>query len=863
MSKGTIGLREFKFVGMFIMLFAALILFTGSASAAGFVNGIGVVPIKHSVTGKIESQVAVIKVEQIFTNTSAHKHNCTYSFPLPLDAGVTSFAYWVDGQKILGSVKAKASAAREYHSASMNGQTAALGSISKNSNSVTDKAYENLFTMNISNLEPNETRRVELVYSQVLPYSEGRVSFTYPLLNKHRNSSIHAHDISLDIEIVTSRNVKKVWSGINSIDVVQKSEKNFRLYYEGAFDFGVPELNIYYELFSKEMGFSCLSDKNHFMMTLAPQEDVAESQKLSKHVTFVIDTSGSMRGRKLESTKQAFAKFLNDLDKRDFFSIYTFSSYYKNYYEKPLNATPENRAKAVKYIDNLMARGGTNIYDTLHTVLSRRMIADVELVVFMTDGDPSAGTTCNMDVINSMVEKRINEKRMSVFGLGNNVRTEFLKSMADKGRGLFASVKDGADLKVELERFSSAIAVPLLSDIKVEITGKDINAFDIYPKDMPVLYKGAQMVIAGSKKGSGDIQVKFSAVHKNGKVKEFIYSANFEDHDKYGFIGGVWARKKVKSLLKEYDSFSSGRTGIYISKTKQLEKIKKEVIQVATKYNIATAFTSFSATGPIKPAMPVASKFKRNGFKTTKRTASRPVRTINSSNSSKLSNSLKSSTRGYTPDYKPSRRKITTSPIPFFPLFIPNFSKARRQSRVKSCVANMRTIEGAIEMYQMDHTGQLPDDLFQRLVSEKYLKKMPVCKSGGQYMIKEDKGIIEVVCSKHGTILSPHSSDYSHSKYVNEGPIKRVMLDGAYLFINFANQWIGIVSTLLLVLAPILYFFNINITLGIFFYYTLLPYIIPVQMTFSLIKWIFNRIVKTDSKKRIFKSSPMYSDMPA
>lgn len=98
---------------------------------------------------------------------------------------------------------------------------------------------------------------------------------------------------------------------------------------------------------------------------------------------------------------------------------------------------------------------------------------------------------------------------------------------------------------------------------------------------------------------------------------------------------------------------------------------------------------------------------------------------------------------------------------------IPNFSKARKQARLKACIANMRTLEGAIEMYDMDSTGSnVVTD--QEIVSAagafvgigtalqqgKYLKSPPICKSGGAYAIINAPNATEISCSKHGTVAN-------------------------------------------------------------------------------------------------------------
>lgn len=95
---------------------------------------------------------------------------------------------------------------------------------------------------------------------------------------------------------------------------------------------------------------------------------------------------------------------------------------------------------------------------------------------------------------------------------------------------------------------------------------------------------------------------------------------------------------------------------------------------------------------------------------------------------------------------------------------IPNFSKARRQARLKACISNMRTMEGAVEMYMMDNNANdvTVEDLVKTddsnpLLKDKYLKKWPECKSGGTYTILEGSfpEATEIKCDKHNTVNDP------------------------------------------------------------------------------------------------------------
>jgi prepilin-type N-terminal cleavage/methylation domain-containing protein len=69
---------------------------------------------------------------------------------------------------------------------------------------------------------------------------------------------------------------------------------------------------------------------------------------------------------------------------------------------------------------------------------------------------------------------------------------------------------------------------------------------------------------------------------------------------------------------------------------------------------------------------------------------------------------------------------------------VPNFVRARESSRAKSCVSNLKSINGAMEQWAMDNkkaSGQpvVTTDLYG---TDKYVKAEPVCPGGGEYIIE-------------------------------------------------------------------------------------------------------------------------------
>ena len=66
---------------------------------------------------------------------------------------------------------------------------------------------------------------------------------------------------------------------------------------------------------------------------------------------------------------------------------------------------------------------------------------------------------------------------------------------------------------------------------------------------------------------------------------------------------------------------------------------------------------------------------------------------------------------------------------------VPNFIKARETSRAKSCTANLKQIDAAKEQWAMDNRKTTGDAVAMAdlVGAANYIKKDPVCPSGGAY----------------------------------------------------------------------------------------------------------------------------------
>ena len=129
---------------------------------------------------------------------------------------------------------------------------------------------------------------------------------------------------------------------------------------------------------------------------------------MSKHVIFVLDTSGSMSGKKMQQTKNAMKTILTDLREKDSMTIIEFDDSINVWTDdngnKIFSASLDNKEKAIEYVEGLESDGGTNINDALMEALS--IIGEIKelksrkesqyMIIFLTDGQVTFILTYSM-----------------------------------------------------------------------------------------------------------------------------------------------------------------------------------------------------------------------------------------------------------------------------------------------------------------------------------------------------------------------------------------------------------------------------------------------------------------------------------
>lgn len=529
----------------------------------------------HHVEVSINNQIAITKVDQVFLNENRRDLEGIYIFPIPQGASISDFAMYVDGKRVTSEVLEKDKARSIYDDIVRRMRDPAL----------LEYMDRGAFKVSIYPIPAKGEKRVQLEYSEVLRYDSGLCKYTYPL-NTEKFSAKPIKSVTISIKVKSDKAIKNIYSPSHDMDISRKDDHNAKLGYEASNVKPDRDLVVYYTLSNKDFGMNLLTHKNgkedgFFVLLVAPKYDVEEKEIIEKDIIFVLDKSGSMRENdKIEQAKGALKFCINSLNKNDKFGIIIFSTDVDELDSSLLLATKENKEKAIKFVDDIEARGGTDIDSALKTALKKKANPDrPRIIVFLTDGLPTVGET-NENVIISNVKKiKSGSIRIFTFGVGYDVNTHLLDKIAEGNNGVSQYVEPSENIEVSVSNFYSKISEPVLSDLSLNMGV--VKASEIYPKNLPDLFKGSQLIVMGRYKSPAKTIIRITGKVKN-RQNEYIEEFNFPEKElDNSFIPRLWAQRKIGYLLDEIRSDGENK------------ELKDEIIHLSKKYGIITPYTSF------------------------------------------------------------------------------------------------------------------------------------------------------------------------------------------------------------------------------------------------------------------------------
>merc|ERR1711976_824897 len=387
---------------------------------------------------------------------------------------------------------------------------------------------------------------------------------------------------------------------------------------------------------------------------------------LKKHVIFVIDVSGSMSGRKLAQTKDAMTTMLTKMSENnlDNFNIILFDheiEVWKPAEEKSLSySIPNNNgdvSKAYDFVLDLEDGGSTNINAALLKAIEIakevKKLEEIDskteqLIIFLTDGEPTVGVTSSTSIKKNVREANANVQ-IPIYGLalGDGADFDLVEGLSDENNGFAERIYESGNSFEQLEDFYNKISDPKLKDVTFEylVNGDRIESEFLTSTSIDKVFGSAEYSITGTLPNYeeiNEIQVKINAQTDLGPFEDlFILTPCLRDHPRSfpdnedheiidigrcfpyipipqfewkqtpteKFMERLWAFKRINYLLndqaeciKGIDEFADNEE-LPETTTDSIEiqgidsesnedKCKEKAIRLALKYNFVTDVTS-------------------------------------------------------------------------------------------------------------------------------------------------------------------------------------------------------------------------------------------------------------------------------
>ncbi len=556
--------------------------------------------VSHKVAIAIEDQVAVTKVEQVFRNHTDRQLEATYVFPVPKGASVNKFTMSVNGKDVAGELL-EADKARQIYTDIVR-RTEDPGLLEYIGN--------NVFRLRVFPILPKSDQKVTLSFTAVAPKDGGVVEYVYPLKTDGKATRT-LEQFAIDATIKSQHPLLNVYSPTHAISLKRPSDREAQVQFEKSQGLLDKDFQLFYATGDQEVGFTTLlhrpisTEKGYFLMLISPRVQISPDKVLPRDMVFVLDTSGSMRGPKMDQAKRALKYCLGNLHAKDRFAVLNFATVVNRYRDSLVDAGSEQLEQAKKWVDALEPTGGTAINDAMNAALELRPKDGTRTftVVFFTDGQPTVGETNPDKILANVVARNTANTRVFTFGVGDDVNATMLDRMAEQSRAVSTYVRPAEDIEAKVSGLYSKISHPVLANLKLEVaatSGRGVTLEEIYPPQLPDLFHGGQLVVLGRYNQSGHAAVKLTGAI-GGETREFVYELNFADKttDDKAFVEHVWARRKVGYLLDQ------------VRANGEKKELVDEVTLLAKKYGIATPYTSYLIV-PDGP-MPVVRRAEERG----------------------------------------------------------------------------------------------------------------------------------------------------------------------------------------------------------------------------------------------------------
>ncbi|KAI6659080.1 Poly polymerase 4 [Oopsacas minuta] len=577
----------------------------GLQVVGGDTGGAGV-PLKSvHIRVKLMDLSSEVIVMQEYENEGLKAIEAKYVFPLDENACVCGFEAFINGKHIVGEVKEKEKAHREYREAIKEGHGAYL----------MDEEVPDVFTVSVGNLPPGANVLIKITYVAELMMEGDSVLFNLPgsvapwhtgtALDPLTQSEVgtvkirdqHAGKTSLQLKVEMPFDIQ----GINCTShrmKIKKTQTRAVLEMIKGENIGKDGFHLQIVLSHAHVPRMWVEEAEDgteaCMLTFYPEFEVEESPYAE--ILFLLDCSHSMQEDTAFSTaKKVLLLALYHLPNNSRFNIIKFGSGWEELFPYSQNQSKDTVKQASNWVQ--LARpnmGSTNLWKLFHAVeLLYRDSSSGSLIPNRSVFIISDGHVTQEHTVLNKIQNISRHSRVFTLGVGSALNKHLMNRMSRTGLGCSESFDTTAKSKWEgkVHRQINRAFQPALGGIEVEWKQFDDGVVKLEPPEWAPLqlgpvFHGNRLVVYGF--ASSCRQAILRATLGGKQLETSVYCSDLSVTK-----GITLGRLTAKAVIR--DSLEGHLEGDPIQDELKRRERKPKVIEMSKKYCIVTQYTSFVA----------------------------------------------------------------------------------------------------------------------------------------------------------------------------------------------------------------------------------------------------------------------------
>lgn len=294
-----------------------------------------------------------------------------------------------------------------------------------------------------------------------------------------------------------------------------------------------------------------LENADYFRLTLKVRPE-STLTAFSKDNLFLVDVSGSVSKEELRANFDTLLKVLRNLPRGDTYNVVLFHLRQESIFREFRQFSEED----VSFLEDSFQRPERAVLTDLSNAVKRSLEKFPGTpgrpmnVYLLTDGKATVGKSSLRGVTSKYSNAQQPHHNIFAFNSGRPANLHLLNMVAFLGRGFLEDCEQQANAPARLMELIRVSSRPVMTDVAAQYMAPAVS--DLFPEDLPNLYRDKPLVICGKCTEGRDFVVRLAGNAIGGKRDIVIRTALPAPDDSLREIAVQWARGRIYQLLKEY-----------------------------------------------------------------------------------------------------------------------------------------------------------------------------------------------------------------------------------------------------------------------------------------------------------------------